>query len=289
MKLTSWVLAGLFVATAITAAGEATAQTSSAIPPQLITPDRLETSLGTLEFKDGAPSKETIGKVYDYLDLMHGVEAFVNAYQGASVASIVKGFHDAGVPDNTAMIWSELMDSKSLALTGNADTVYFWVNFDLTKGPMVLESPPMSLAAIDDMWFRWITDVGLSGPDRGEGGRYLLVPPGYTGQLPDSGYFVNRARTNRVTMYGRSFLENNDPKPTVALIKKTLKVYPYARGLRHEHRHGTRWKSQADADARGQAGMELPAAAAAREVHRRHWQGHEHDRAERFQLLRNHQ
>ena len=227
----NWVLAALLVATVITAAGEATAQTSSAIPPAIITPDRLETSLGTLEFKDGAPSKETVAKVYDNLDLMHGVEAFVNAYQGASVAAIFKGFNDAGVPDNTtALIWSELMDSKSLFLTANADTIYFWVNLDVSKGPLVVETPPMSLGAIDDIWFRWVTDIGLPGPDRGEGGRYLLVPPGYKGELPESGYFVNKVRTTRVTMFGRSFLENNDPKPAVALIKKTLKVYPYVPG-----------------------------------------------------------
>ena len=93
----------------------ATAQTSSAIPPAIITPDRLETSLGVLQFKDGAPSKETAAKVYDYLDLMRGVEAFVNAYQGASVAAAFKGFNDAGVPDNTALIWSELMDCSGPA------------------------------------------------------------------------------------------------------------------------------------------------------------------------------
>jgi hypothetical protein len=90
------VLATVLVATVITVAGEATAQTSPAIPPVITTPDRLQTSLGTLEFKDGAPSKETTAKVYDYLDLMHGVEAFVNAYQGASVAAAFKGFNDAG-------------------------------------------------------------------------------------------------------------------------------------------------------------------------------------------------
>jgi hypothetical protein len=62
------------------------------IPPSLTTPDKVETSIGTLEYKDGAPSKETVAKAYDYLDLMHGVEAFVNAYQGASVASIFRAW-----------------------------------------------------------------------------------------------------------------------------------------------------------------------------------------------------
>src|SRR5271167_138972 len=208
----------------------AVAQTSTGIPPAILTPEKVETRLGTLEYTDGAPSKETVEKVYDNLDLMHGVEAFVNAYQGASVASLFKGFNAAGVPNNTALIWSELMDSKSLFLTANADTIYFWVNLDLSKGPMVVETPPLALGVMDDIWFRWVTDFGLPGPDRGEGGKYLLVPPGYKGELPGSGYFVNKVRTTRLTMLGRLFLENNDPKGPVALIKKTLKVYPYVPG-----------------------------------------------------------
>ena len=200
------------------------------IPPSITTPDKVETSIGTLEYKDGAPSKETVAKAYDYLDLMHGVEAFVNAYQGASVASIFKGCEDAGIPNNTALIFSELMDAKSLFLTANADTIYFWVNLDVTKGPIVVETPPLALGVVDDMWFQWVTDFGLPGPDRGEGGKYLFVPPDYKGELPGSGYFVQKMRTTRATMLGRSFLEKNDPKPVVALIKKTLKIYPYLPG-----------------------------------------------------------
>jgi hypothetical protein len=204
--------------------------TRAQVPASQVTPDKVETRIGTLQYKDGAPSKETVEKVYNQLDLMHGVEAFVNAYQGASVAAIFKGFRDSGVPDNTAVIWSELMDAKSVFLTANADTVYFWINLDVSKGPLVVETPPLSLGVIDDIWFRWVTDFGLPGPDRGEGGRYLIVPPGYKGTLPESGYFVHRLRTTRATVLGRSFLENNDPKPTVAVIKKTLKVYQYVPG-----------------------------------------------------------
>ncbi|MEH7846395.1 DUF1254 domain-containing protein [Rhizobium laguerreae] len=206
------------------------AQESQKLPEQIVTPDTVESSIGTLKYKDGAPSKETVEKVYDYLDLMHGVEAFVNAYQGASVAAIFKGFEDAGVSDNTAVIWSELMDAKSLFLTANADTVYFWVNLNVADGPLVVETPPMSLGVIDDIWFRWVTDFGLPGPDRGAGGRFLLVPPGYKGELPESGYSVHRLATTRATALGRSFLENNDPKPAAELIRKTLKVYPYVPG-----------------------------------------------------------
>ena len=198
--------------------------------PGYMTPDKVESSIGTLEYKDGFPSEETVAKAYDYLDLMHGVEAFVNAYQGASVAAIFKGIEEAGVANNTALIFSELMDSKSLFLTANADTIYFWVNLDVTNGPMVVETPPLSLGVVDDMWFQWVTDFGLPGPDRGEGGKYLFVPPDYKGELPGGGYFVQKMRTTRATLLGRSYLEKNDPKPAVALIKKTLKVYPYLPG-----------------------------------------------------------
>ena len=200
------------------------------IPPSITTPDKVETSIGTLEYKDGAPSKETVAKAYDYLDLMHGVEAFVNAYQGASVASIFKGCAEAGIPNNTALIFSELMDAKSLFLTANADTIYFFVNLDVTKGPIVVETPPRVLGVVDDMWFQWVTDFGLPGPDRGEGGKYLFVPPDYKGEVPGGGYFVQKMRTTRATMLGRAFLEKNDPKPVVARIKKTLKIYPYLPG-----------------------------------------------------------
>jgi hypothetical protein len=203
---------------------------SQEIPKSILSPDKVQTSIGTLEYKDGAPSKETVAKAYDYLDLMHGVEAFVNAYQGASVTAIFKGCEEAGVPNNTALIFSELMDSKSLFLTANADTIYFWVNVDATKGPIVVETPPFALGVVDDMWFQWVTDFGLPGPDRGEGGKYLFVPPEYRGELPGGGYYVQKMRTTRATMLGRAFLEKNDPKPVVALIKKTLKIYPYLPG-----------------------------------------------------------
>ena len=72
----------------------------------------------------------------------------------------------------------------------------------------------MSFGVIDDMWFHWVTDFGLPGPDRGAGGRYLLGAPGYSGELPDShsGYIVESVRTTRAVMLGRSFLDNDDPR-----------------------------------------------------------------------------
>ncbi len=194
------------------------------------TPERLETRLGTLEFDDGVPRGETVETVYDHLDFVHGLNAYLDGFAGASTFAIKKGFHEAGVEDNQILIFSELMGSESVFLTANADTVYFLGIVDLTSGPMVVETPPQALGVIDDMWWEWIIDFGLPGPDRGEGGRFLLVPPGYNGPLPDSGFHVGHSRTTKALVLGRSFLTNDDPAPTVAIIKDTLKLYPYAQG-----------------------------------------------------------
>jgi hypothetical protein len=211
--------------------GLAAAQPAPAIPPSISTPDRVDSRLGPLEFKDGAPSAATVDKVYDNLDFTHAFDAFNNTMRGVSVASIHKGLLSAGVKDNEVIVYSELMDAKSLFLTANADTVYFLGVLDLSKGPMVLEVPPKALGAIDDYWFHWIIDIGLPGADRGEGGKYLVLPPGYDGPVPEGGFFVARSKTTRVVWFGRSFMENkSDPKPVAALIKKATKIYPYEAG-----------------------------------------------------------
>jgi hypothetical protein len=186
----------------------AAAQTAPAIPPAITTPDKVESQLGTLDFKDGAPSRATLEKVYNHVDFTHAYDAFVNTMQGVSLVAARRGFLDAGVKDNEILIFSELMDAKSLFLTANADTVYFVGFIDVSKGPMVFEVPPKVLGALDDMWFRWVTDFGLPGPDRGLGGKYLILPPDYDGPVPEGGYFVDRSRTNRLLILGRAFLEN---------------------------------------------------------------------------------
>jgi hypothetical protein len=124
----------------------------------------------------------------------------MNTMQGVSIAAIRKGMASIGVKDNEVLVFSELMDSKSLFLTANADTVYFFGGLDLSKGPMVLEMPPKALGAIDDQWFRWVIDIGLPGPDRGEGGKYLILPPNYDGPLPSAarGWVLRRPRQDQL-------------------------------------------------------------------------------------------
>jgi hypothetical protein len=107
------------------------------------TPDQVESRLGTLEFDDGAPSEETAALLYDNLDFQHGVQAFLGAFPGASVAAMHRGLRSIGVEDNSVLVFSELMDSASLFLTANCDTTYAIGFVDLSKGPMVIDVPAL--------------------------------------------------------------------------------------------------------------------------------------------------
>jgi len=201
------------------------------VPESVVTPDVIQTHLGTLTFRDGAPSVETVDAVRDHLDHVRALDGYIAAHRGVSVTAIHQGLRSVGVEDNDVMIFSELMDSESLFLTGNADTVYYMGFIDLSEGPMVVETPPDALGVFDDVWFRHVIDFGRPGPDRGQGGTFLFLPDGYDGPVPDSGFHVAKVKTSRVLMLGRSFLaDNNDPAPTVAVIKDRLKIYPYAPG-----------------------------------------------------------
>ena len=215
---------------ALSLAVTAQADVSKATIDSLGTPDSVETSIGRLNFKDGAPSADTAQKVFDTLDFTRALNVYNNSFRGASALGFHKGFQSIGGEYNDVIITSKLLDSASRFLTGNADTVYYISVVDLSKGPMVIEQPSDGVGTINDMWFSWIIDVGGPGPDRGQGGKYLIVGPEYDGPLPEGGYFVAHSKTNRILYASRAYLVDSDPKPAVENVKANMKIYPYAAG-----------------------------------------------------------
>ena len=200
------------------------------IPAEITTPDRVETRIGKLSFTDGLPSRDTLDRVYDNLDFTRAFDAFVNTIQAVSMHAFHRGFLDAGAQDNEVLIFSELMDAKSLFLTTNADTVHAGGFLKLTDVPVVFETPPAFLGAMNDYWYRWVIDLGAPGPDRGRGGKYLILPPGYDGPQPEGGFFVAHSRTTCVMWFGRLFLEDHSPKPADERARASLRIYPYQAG-----------------------------------------------------------
>ncbi|MCD4736054.1 MAG: hypothetical protein K8R53_08430, partial [Bacteroidales bacterium] len=125
------------------------------IPAGITTPDKVETSIGSLEYFDGVPTKETAGNVYDYLDKMRGVDAFMRGIPGASVRGLIVGLEEAGVDQyNKVGITKSLLDSKSLLLTANTSTIYVTPYINVKEsGPIVMEAPAGLLGAFNDAWF----------------------------------------------------------------------------------------------------------------------------------------
>jgi hypothetical protein len=220
------VVALLFVASrSVQAQNPPKMKMTTDIPAAITTPDKVETRLGTLHFSDGFPDDATVAKVYDNLDFERGMQAFLTALPGASVYALREGARSQGATDNqTVLITESLMDSKSLFLTANTESVYNMMWLDLRDGPLVIETPHNVLGIINDFWFHYVGDVGNAGPDRGKGGRFLLLPPGYTGEVPE-GYFVMRSKTYGNAFIWRGFIVNGSTKPAVETTKKFVKVY----------------------------------------------------------------
>jgi hypothetical protein len=91
---------------------------------------------------------------------------------------------------------------------------------------VVVEVPPNVLGMVDDAYFRYVTDVGLIGRDQGKGGKYLFVPPDYTGAIPEEGYFVSKSPTYKHLIFYRAFVQDGDVAAAVKNVRTHARVYP---------------------------------------------------------------
>lgn len=194
-------------------------------PPGIAIPDRVATRLGTLKFVDGVPDQASSEKIYDNLDFQRAVQAYLLALPAVNMAGLRDGLTRLGPANTTVPTFDTMMDSRSLFLTANANTAYTWIWIDLHEGPLVAEVPPMVLGMVDDFWFKYVTDIGIVGPDKGQGGKYLLVPPGYKGELPQ-GYHVVRVPTYESILVWRNFPVKGDVAPAIESLKKLTRIYP---------------------------------------------------------------
>ncbi len=200
------------------------------IPERITTADRVATSIGELRFEDGVPTAETTAKLYDHLDFVRGVEVFLNCIPAASLEGLRRGMVSLGCDAcNRGAITDRLMDSNPLFLTGNTDTVYAISMLDIERdGPTVIEVPPgCGPGTVDDAWFRFVIDLGAPGPDRGAGGTYLIVPPGYDGERPD-GWFVAESPSAVNLVILRGFLVDGGPEAAVETFTQGVRVYPFS-------------------------------------------------------------
>ncbi|MHC4320421.1 MAG: DUF1254 domain-containing protein, partial [Planctomycetota bacterium] len=179
---------------------------------------------GTLDFTDGVPSRKTADMVYDFMDTSRAADAFLKGMPAASVAALIEGAHSIGaVEAHQVVLFDGLMDSKSLFLTANTATIYAMPDLDLKRdGPTVVEAPEGLLGAANDGFFRFIDNIIA--------GKYLFLPPGYEGDVPE-GYKVYRLKTYRAWLFLRKTPKNKLPETLAEAaqsIREGLKVYPLA-------------------------------------------------------------
>lgn len=148
--------------------------------PEPLFPGPVDTRAGRLEFEAGYPTPSTTQHLFDELDFQRAVQGYIWAVPIVSFAQWQEEHENVfGAGDGDLVHYTTFRDKLGL-LTANATTPYLlgFVNLDRT-GPLVIEVPAGPTAGIVlDFWQRPTTDTGLTGPDGGAGGRYVLLGPG---------------------------------------------------------------------------------------------------------------
>lgn len=187
-----------------------------------------ESRIGKLTFEKGFPTEETTRKLFDEMDYQRAVQAYLWAYPAVSFESIrIAVKSDLGTDLNDMIIADNYADPKGIWLTANDTTIYALANVDLGKsGAIVVEIPPGAIVGIiDDFWQRSIADVGLPGPDGPKGGKFLLLPPNYKDNAPQTGYHVLHGTSNNYNVMVRGIVQNGDKDGAVQNVNR-VKIYP---------------------------------------------------------------
>jgi hypothetical protein len=195
-------------------------------------------ALASAPFVENRPTASTATRLQEELLFQRATQSYLWALPLLNTLGMQQGSERAfGAGYNVLPIWKRRLDAKTLVTTPNSDVIYAMSYLDLGRdGPMVFEAPPGLQGILLDFWQRpipgptvegreFLGDVGLPGPDAGKGGKFLLLPPGYQGPVPE-GYFVYRSGTRNVFVFLRGFYQDpTNLRPAVALIEQT-KIYP---------------------------------------------------------------
>ncbi len=179
----------------------------------------IDTRIGKLTFENGFPSDATVTRLYDEMDFQRACQAYLWGLPAVGFHALHLAQRDTlGVKDGEVCLYIDLKDKAGM-LTPNITTVYafsFWNLKD--QGPLVVEVPAGATAGgVLDIWQRPITDLGMLGPEKGEGAKFLILPPGHA-DLKAEGYHVFRLPTFQLWFATRGL--SPDPKEARATLEK---------------------------------------------------------------------
>jgi hypothetical protein len=192
---------------------------------QPVLAETLKTRSGVLEFQKGYPTTKTTLLLYDELDYQRAIQSYLWAMPMASYGMIRDAFWEAGLDNNTVVLAEKSWMPENLFLTGNNDTVYLAGAINLKDGPVVFSATPGLLGVINNIWQQPLEDVGPFGQDKGKGGKYLLLPPGYDNEVPE-GYMPIKCDTWNVIFYMRGMPKDLNDFERVAKEMSRMEMYP---------------------------------------------------------------
>jgi hypothetical protein len=238
MKLTATILASVIASSA--AIPNARAQ-------QLPTTGTVESRLGKLELENGYPTEATARKIYDDIDFQRACQAYLWALPVMAMQQWQQEHITKFRTDNLDYVDYLTFQDKLGLLTANATTPYVMAFPNMKEtGPLVIEIPPGAVAGgILDFWQRPLTDCGQTGPDKGAGGKYLVLGPNDPDIKPE-GYYIVHSPTVNIWSGQRAL--DPDPAKAKATIA-ALKIYPYSQRdnpppTRHVSPDGRKWSGQ---------------------------------------------
>ena len=144
-------------------------------------------------------------------------------------------FRDAKATHSDIMFWSKPGSWKLQCLTPNTSVRYVFSFINTSQaGPVVVELPATADAALNgtiiDAWQVPLTDVGIAGEDQGKGGKYLLAPPDYRGDVP-AGYIAVPMKTYNGFVGLRVITKSEDEASVRSALNylRLIRIYPLSK------------------------------------------------------------
>ena len=156
----------------------------------------VHTRYGALTFRDGRPTPESSQRLHKMLVFNRAIEVY---QQHLAAMSMLQFRAMAAAPGrqgaHRVVVWKALLGGDAARLAGGSEMICACAFLDLRKhGPTVLDVRAGTRGVLHNRWMRVVGDIGPPGRDRGEGGRYLVLPPGQAVDIPP-GCFTLRSPT----------------------------------------------------------------------------------------------
>jgi hypothetical protein len=188
----------------------------------------MDTRIGKLNFEStGYPSAETVQKLYDEMDFQRACQAYIWGIPAVGLNEWRSAhFKDFKARNGEMLSYLDFKEKLGI-LTPNYTTPYIATFIDLKEsGPMVVDIPAGLMAGmVLDAWQRVMADLGVVGPDKGNGGKYLILPPGHEKVSPE-GYFVVPSE-GRAVLAGVRLL-GADKEKEIAKLVPQIKTYTWS-------------------------------------------------------------